>query len=226
MSPQSIKIEIEDMDTDKITMGTGIAPIAETEISLTIEKEVPFTKTEVIGPVIELEVDQEFMGMEIATEGINSSQNYRRDNYRQDWGNQRYRDRSPSQDCSRSRQRYRSNSRDNFRNRSFDRSQSRNRDRSSSRQEEQRSRTKSRDRNRENRSTTRSRSNSCVNTNRYRQRCFRCSEYDHLARECPNTLTDNESDSESEDLDDSTWQMLSQDETSSFQDIDMQDLNR
>ena len=38
-------------------------------------------------------------------------------------------------------------------------------------------------------------------------------------------LTDEESGSESEELDDSTWQMLSQVETSPFQDFNMQDLN-
>ena len=169
--------------------------------------------------------------------GNNNSQNYsRRDNYRQDYGNLRYRNRnrSPSQDHSKSRQRYRSNSRDNFRNRSYDRCQSRNResrnrDRSSSREERQRPGTESRDRDRnrerERRSTTRSRSSSCVNTNRDRLRCYRCSEYDHFARECPNALTNEESGSESEELDDSTWQMLSQVETSPFQDFDMQDLN-
>ena len=41
----------------------------------------------------------------------------------------------------------------------------------------------------------------------------------------PQALTDEESGSESEELDDSTWQMLSQIETSPFQDLDMQDLN-
>ena len=95
--------------------------------------------------------------------------------------------------------------------------ESRNRDRSSSREEGQRIRTESRDRDRsrerEIRSTTRSRSSSHVNTNRDR---LRCSEYDHFARECPNTLTDEESGSDSEDIDDSTWQMLSQVETSPF----------
>ena len=59
-------------------------------------------------------------------------------------------------------------------------------------------------------STTRSRSISHVNTNRDRLRCYKCSQYDHFARECPNALTDEESGSESEELDDSTWQMLSQ----------------
>ena len=95
-----------------------------------------------------------------------------------------------------------------------------NRDRSSSREEGQGSRTECRDRNksreRESRSTARSRSSTCVNTNRDRLRCYRCSEYDHFAKESPNVLTDEESDSESEDIDNSTWQMLSQVETSPF----------
>ena len=107
--------------------------------------------------------------------------------------------------------------------------ESRNRDRSSSREEGQRLRTESRDRDRsrerESRSTARSRSSSCINNNRDRLRCYRCSEYDHFARECPNALTDEESGSESKEIDDSTWQMLSQVETSPFQDFDTQDLN-
>ena len=49
--------------------------------------------------------------------------------------------------------------------------------------------------------------------------------YDHFARECPNASADEESGSESEEIDDSTWQMLSQVETSPFQDFDTQDLN-
>ena len=92
--------------------------------------------------------------------------------------------------------------------------ESRDRDRSSSREEGQRLGTESRDRDRsrerESRSTARSRSSSYVNTNKDRLRCYRCSEYDHFARECPNTLTDQESGSESKEIDDSTWQMLSQ----------------
>ena len=83
-----------------------------------------------------------------------------------------------------------------------------NRDKSSSREEGQRERTESRDtdrsRERESRSTARSRSSSHVNTNRNKLRCYRCSEYDHFARECPNMLTDEESGSDSEDIDDST----------------------
>ena len=67
-------------------------------------------------------------------------------------------------------------------------------------------------------STTRSH----VNANRVR---LRCSEYDHFTRECPNALTDEESGSGSEDLDDSTWQMLSQDGASALHDSDIEDLN-
>ena len=33
-----------------------------------------------------------------------------------------------------------------------------------------------------------------VRTNRDRIRCYRCGEYDHFTRECPNTMTDEESD--------------------------------
>ena len=58
------------MDKGKITRDTKIGPIVEMEISLTIEVEETYTKTEIIGPSIEVEVDQETMGMEMATEGI------------------------------------------------------------------------------------------------------------------------------------------------------------
>ena len=100
-------------------------------------------------------------------------------------------------------------------------------ERSSSIEEEQRLRTESRDRDRsrerESSSTVRSRSSSHVNTNRDRLRCYRCSEYDNFARKCPNTLTDGESGSESEDIDDPTWQMLTLVETSPIQELDTQD---
>ena len=88
-------------------------------------------RLQVIGPTIGIEVDQGIMGMDIAIGEAIMSKNYRRNNYRQDYGNQGYRNRnrSLSQDHGRSRQRYRSNSGDNFRNRSYDRSQSRNRER-------------------------------------------------------------------------------------------------
>ena len=61
--------------------------------------------------------------------------------------------------------------------------------------------------------------------NRDRLRCFRCSEYDHFARKCPNALTDGESCLGSEDLDDSTWQMLSQDGPSALHNSEIEDLN-
>ena len=46
------------------------------------------------------------------------------------------------------------------------------------------------------RSESRSRSTYHVSTNRDRCRCYRCNEYDHLARECPNDVTDGSSDEE------------------------------
>ena len=42
----------------------------------------------------------------------------------------------------------------------------------------------------------RSRSSSHVSTNRDRSRCYRCNEYDHFARECPNAMSDEGSDQE------------------------------
>ena len=44
------------------------------------------------------------------------------------------------------------------------------------------------------RSESRSRSSSHVSTNRDRRRCYRCNEYDHFARECPNDATGRNSD--------------------------------
>ena len=81
-----------------------------------------------------------------------------------------------------------------------------------------RSRTSSRDR-----STSRSRPNSHISTNRDRIRCFRCNEYDHYLRDCPNASTDDDSasESEAEDLDSTSWQMLAQEvEESAFQIFD------
>ena len=40
----------------------------------------------------------------------------------------------------------------------------------------------------------RSRSSSHISTNQDRSRCYRCNEYDHFARECPNDTTDRNSD--------------------------------
>ena len=43
-------------------------------------------------------------------------------------------------------------------------------------------------------SESRSRSTSHVSTNRDRCRCYRCNEYDHFTRECPNDVTGGSSD--------------------------------
>ena len=54
-----------------------------------------------------------------------------------------------------------------------------------------------------------SRSNSRVSTNQDCVQCYRCREYDHFASECPNTLTDEETDYE--DKDPVSLQLISQD---------------
>ena len=107
----------------------------------------------------------------------NNRSNYRRQNSNQSYG-QRFRHRSISRECNRSRPRYRSTSRENLVNR-YRTNQSRSRER-------QRSRTTSRERH----TRSRSRSSSCVSTNRDRSRCYRCNEYDHFARECPNIMSE------------------------------------
>ena len=66
-----------------------------------------------------------------------------------------------------------------------------------------------RDRNQRRKEESRSRSNSRVSTNWDHVRCYRCREYDHFAAECPNTLTDEETDYE--DADPASLQMISQD---------------
>ena len=63
-----------------------------------------------------------------------------------------------------------------------------------------------------------SRLGSCVSTNRDRLRCFKCSEYDHFARECPNMMT--EYDLDQEDLDRATLQMLSQDDLLNYAEVE------
>ena len=127
---------------------------------------------------------------------FDNRQSYRRENIRQEHGEQRYRTRSVSQDHDRSKQRFRDSSRG--RNQ-YSRDQSRDR--------RQQSRTVSRHIGGRPRSEFRSRSSSHVSTNRDRLRFFRCSEYDHFVRECPNMMT--EDDSDQEDLDSATLQMLS-----------------
>ena len=66
-----------------------------------------------------------------------------------------------------------------------------------------------------------SRSSSHVSTNRDRPRCYRCNEYDHFARECPNALTDASSD----ELEGATLQMLTQEEFPVLNYTEMEDLN-
>ena len=58
------------MDKDKMTMDIEIGPTVEIEINPTIEVEETFaiTITEVIDPIIEIEVDQETIGMEMVIE--------------------------------------------------------------------------------------------------------------------------------------------------------------
>ena len=138
--------------------------------------------TEVTGLIIELGVDQEMImkieGMtgliidKATKEKISDKMLMSKD-----------RARSISQDQDRSRQQFRDISRG--RNQ-YSRDQSRDR--------RQWSRTVSRDRGDRPESVSRSRSGSRVSTNRDRLRCFRCSEYDHFARECPNTMTEDDSD--------------------------------
>ena len=88
---------------------------------------------------------------------------------------------------------------------------SRNRSQSRSRNENygnNQFRGRSRDRNQRRREGSRSRSNYRVSTNQDHVRCYRCREYDHFASECPNTLTDEETDYEEADT--ASLQIMSQ----------------
>ena len=67
-------------------------------------------------------------------------------------------------------------------------------------------------------SESRSRSGSSLSTNRDGLRCFRCSDYDHFARECTNMMT--EDDSDQEDLDRAMLQMLSQDDSLNYAEVE------
>ena len=87
--------------------------------------------------------------------------------------------------------------------------------RDQSRDRRQRSRNVSRNRPE---SESRSRSSSHVSTDRDRLRCFRCSEYDHFVRECPNAMI--EDDSDQEDLDSTTLQMLAQDDSLNYAEVE------
>ena len=62
-------------------------------------------------------------------------------------------------------------------------------------------RRQSRDNNRNgDRSKSRSRSSSHVSTNQDRSRCYRCNEYNHFARECPNDTSDRNSNNTRDSL--------------------------
>ena len=194
------------MVIDRTIIDPGKGHIAGIMLSIIEEEEIMLT--EATGPIIELGVDQGNR----RNDRFDNRQSYRRGNFRQEHGEQRYRNRSVSQDHDRSRQRFRDSSRS--RNQ-YGRDQSRDRDR------RQQSRTVSRDRGNRPRSESRSRSSSNVSTNRDRLRYYRCSEYDHFVRECPNALT--EGDSDQEDLDDAISQMLSEDDTLNY--AEMEGLN-
>ena len=109
--------------------------------------------------------------------------------YRRDDSNQRYGNRN--QDHGRSRDR-------GGRNRSSSRESSQSRSSSQNRYE---SRRQSRDntRNRD-RSESTSRCSSYVSTNQDRSRCYRCNEYDHFARECPNDVSGRNSNNAKDSL--------------------------
>ena len=62
-----MRIEIEDAHKDKATMSIEIGPIVEIGTNLTGVEELSSTITEVIGPIIEIEVGQGIIGMEIVT---------------------------------------------------------------------------------------------------------------------------------------------------------------
>ena len=87
-----------------------------------------------------------------------------------------------------------------------------------SRDRRQQSRNVSRDRGDRPESESRSRSGCCVSTNSDRLRCFRCSEYDHFAREFPNTMT--EDDSDQDDLDRAKLQMISQEDSLNYAEVE------
>ena len=148
------------MVTEAITIPPEIGHIAGTDIR-TITEEGETIVTEVItgitGPITEITVGPETGTI---TRG-DSDQRY--GNRNQDHGRSRDRDgrnRSSSRESSQSR----GSSQNRYKSRRQSRNNSRNRDRSDSR----------------------SRSSSHVSTNQDRGRCYRCNEYDHFARECPN----------------------------------------
>ena len=191
-------------------MGLETDHIVETSTKIIIGEEETTTievVTEITGPIIEITVGPE---IETTTEMVIGTIN--RSNYRREDSNQRYSNKN--QDCSRSRdrdrdRRDRSSSRESSQSRSSSRSQNRHESRRQSRNN-----TRNRDR-----SESRSRSSSHVGTNRDRCRCYRCNEYDHFARECPNDATGRSSD----DAEDSLLRMLDTDQTYALDYMDGED---
>ena len=122
-----------------------------------------------------------------------------RSNYRREDSNQRYGNRNQDHSRSRERDRDKSSSRESSQSRHCN--QSRDQSRNDNRRQ---SRNNTRDK-----SESRSRSSSHVSTNRDRCRCYRCNEYDHFARECPNDVTNGSSD----DMGGSLLRMLHPDQT-------------
>ena len=183
IGPEFTKVETEVAVIDKITIGPEIGLIAGTGTKIIIEEEETAMVIEVViettglitgivvGPetetIIEIGIDTaigQTTEETIVTKGMETNQDHSR-------SRERDRDRSSSRESSQSRGGNQSN-----------RDQSRNEDRRQSRN------------NTRDRSESRLRSSSCVSTNRDRCRCYRCNEYDHFARECPNVVTDGSSD--------------------------------
>ena len=108
------------MDRDGIDIGPEIDLAVESMVNITI---IIKEEEEII--MIIIITDIEILGLEIESNGdgyrrndrYDNRPNYRRDSYRQNYGNQGYRNRSVSRECDRSRPRYRNNSRDNSRKR-------------------------------------------------------------------------------------------------------------
>ena len=162
------------LETDHIVETSTKTTIEEGEITI-IEVVI-----EIIGPIIETTVDPEIRAVTEMITGIPIDQTtegkiiikgmIREIKIAVDLGRDR-RDRSSSRESSHSR----SSSQNRYKSRRQSRDNTRNRDRSESR----------------------SRSSSHVSTNRDRSRCYRCNEYDHFARECPNdTSVRNSNDAE------------------------------
>ena len=171
------------MVTEKITIGPEIGLIAEastkiiiqeeeTTIEVVIETTDPITGI-VVGPKTET-ITEMWIGPTIGQIIQGTTVTKGDGNRNQECGRSRERERgrSSSRETSQSQGGNQSNNRDQGRN--DNRRQSRN--------------------NTRHRSESRSRSRSHVSTNRDRCRCCTCNEYDHLARECPNEVTDGSSD--------------------------------